>query len=729
MICALPFEPIAVTGIGMVTAQGLTLGESWQGIRFTKDVLRPWEGHLSEPLSKLKVAQCPPLPRPADLPASLWDSLARTQQLACICADAALESAGLPRKFSHKFPLASPVGCFLATTVCGMDQNEKFYEVYRRDHNRAPIDRLRRLQPYEILSLLVRRHGLTGPRYLNLTTCVGSAMAIGAACDAIHCGRTPIVLAGGTEALCRVLISGFNALRVVATDECRPFDLHRPGITIGEGAAILVLESLTHVRKRSAQPIGFIRGFAAACDAWHITKPDPEGIFAGAAIQKAIALAGFVPGQIDYLNAHGTGTRDNDAMEAKAIHHVFGSSGMPPVSSTKRLTGHTFAAAGAIEAAICLQALVHSALPPNAGFAEPDPACDLPLVKQTTARSIQTAVSCNFAFGGNNTALVFSRTLDDSPIKTKPINQETLGLFGLGVFTDQFPHTAALFDAVRQKMPQALQGSLQSKTGAAAASLVPENKWQPSAELLTAAGSLDPVAQYALYAIDQAWRSAELSQNMADKSRMALVLLSGWGTMDSTTAYLESMFDADGRYASPLSFTRSVNSSLASLMAIHFGIHGPCETLAHDAWLVTGPLERAADLLSCGHADLVIVCWTDQLSPIALDLCRCAVTQLHRRELERYLLGPCGYGAIAMVLGRSQIAPSACVTLAAGAQVSLPPTGRLPAVELAINPFPTDGAVRLAAAVAERVLNENRSALINFCESVHHGQTRFWSLL
>ncbi|HTV48645.1 MAG TPA: beta-ketoacyl-[acyl-carrier-protein] synthase family protein [Phycisphaerae bacterium] len=415
-----PFEPIAVTGLGMATAQGLSPQESWQGITSAREVLRPWEGDLPQELSHIKVAQCPPLPRPWDLPPRLWNTLARTQQLVCICADEALSAANLPDNIPHRFshknrraatPQISPVGCFLATTVCGMDRTEGYYAAYRRNPDAAPLDCLRRLQPYEILSLLTRRHHLTGPSYLNLTTCVGSAMAIGAACDAIHCGKIDVALAGGVDALCRLLISGFNSLRVVAADGCRPFDRDRPGITIGEGAALLVLESHEHARQRNAKPLGFIRGFAAACDAWHVTKPDPEGKFAGLAISRAIASAGLAPEQIDYLNAHGTGTRDNDAMEARTIRRVFGDEfeKLPPTSSTKRLTGHTFAAAGAIEAAICLQALAHGVLPPNAGSIEPDPECNLPLVTQAVTRPIQTAVSCNFAFGGNNTALVFSR--------------------------------------------------------------------------------------------------------------------------------------------------------------------------------------------------------------------------------------------------------------------------------------------------------------------------------
>ncbi len=401
------FQPVAVTGIGMITAQGNTADESWRGIRSAADVIRPWDGPLPAALRNIKVAACGAFPRPLDFPDRLWRRLSRTQQLACISTDQALQNAELP---NCRISTNPPMGCFVATTVCGMDLSERFYQQYRLNADAADIDLMRRMQPYEVLSLLYRRHGFSGPGYMNLTTCVGSAMAIGAACDAIHAGRCELAIAGGAEALCQLLIAGFNSLRLVAPDGCRPFDRNRPGITVGEGSAMLVLESMQSVRRRGVNPIGYINGFSATCDAYHITKPEPAATQAVRAIRQALHEARLTPQQVDYINAHGTGTHDNDATEAVAIAQVFESSpAIAPVSSTKRLTGHTFGAAGAIEAAICLLALRHGVLPPNAGSVDPDPQCHLPLVGTATSKPISTALSCNLAFGGNNTALVFSR--------------------------------------------------------------------------------------------------------------------------------------------------------------------------------------------------------------------------------------------------------------------------------------------------------------------------------
>ncbi len=404
-------RPIAITGMGAVTAQGVGLVDTWRGVRDSKDALRVWSRLEQEGvLRSIRVAECPALSRPNDLPVYLWDSLSRTQQLACIAMDEALTRAGLPRRLAS----APPIGLFLATTVCGMDRNEKYYEQYRRNPETADLSLMKRLEPFGIERLLSRRHGVgaVGMNQVCLSTCVGSAMAIGAACDAIALGECEMAITGGSEALCRVVLSGFHALKVVAPEGCRPFDMNRPGITVGEGAGILVLESLEHAKRRGARPLAYVRGFGVTCDAYHITAPEPEGAQAIRAIRDALNRAEMGPDEIDYVNAHGTGTRDNDSMETRALRAALMTEDgrLPPVSSTKRCTGHTFGAAGAIEAIVCVQAIREGVAPGNAGSVEGDPALDLPIVRGgSRSTEVRAALSTNFAFGGNNTALIFSR--------------------------------------------------------------------------------------------------------------------------------------------------------------------------------------------------------------------------------------------------------------------------------------------------------------------------------
>jgi 3-oxoacyl-(acyl-carrier-protein) synthase len=427
---------VAITGMGAVTAQGVGVAATWEGVVQGREVLGAWErlpeGHA---LRGVKVARCvAELPRPADLPERLWRRLSRTQQLACVASDEAVAQAGLPRRVDME--LGANVGLFVATTVCGMDVNECFYAQYRADPQGADRDLMRRLQPHEVGELLGRRHGVgygPGLRQVCLSTCVGSAMAIGTACDAILLGECDTAIAGGSEAMCRVVLSGFHSLKVTAAEGCRPFDRNRPGMTVGEGAGMLVLESVVSARKRGAKVLGYVRGFGVTCDAYHLTAPEAQGVQAARAMRDALSRAGTRPEEIGYLNAHGTGTRDNDAMETRAIRAVFGPDEeamrfaaevadkggcvlmsapppMPAVSSTKRCTGHTFGAAGAVEAIVCVQAVREGIVPGNAGSVEGDPALELRVLRGgSEQRNVRAAMSTNFAFGGNNTALVIGR--------------------------------------------------------------------------------------------------------------------------------------------------------------------------------------------------------------------------------------------------------------------------------------------------------------------------------
>jgi len=407
-------QPIAITGAGMMTAQGAGVEQTWRGVVAGRDALTHWmpPGVSSEnhALARLKVARCPEPARPVDLPPRLWAKLSRTQQLACVAVDEALQQAALPRKLD-----GVRAGVFIATTIGGMDQIERFYATYREDAPAGDPDLIRRLMPFELGGLIARRHAARSDGIapeICLTTCVGSAMAITAAADAIAQDECDVAIAGGSESLCRVVLSGFNALKVVAADGCRPFDKNRPGMTVGEGAGILILERPAHAAARGARPLAYLRGATITCDAHHLTAPDPAGIQASCAIREALERA-QMSNQIEYINAHGTGTRDNDAMECVAIREVFGVEHIPPVSSTKRTTGHTFGAAAAIEAIICIRAMIDGIVPVNAGSVEPDESLILPVVRGSSLRRpVHAALSTNFAFGGNNAALVFSKTLE-----------------------------------------------------------------------------------------------------------------------------------------------------------------------------------------------------------------------------------------------------------------------------------------------------------------------------
>ncbi len=258
-----------------------------------------------------------------------------------------------------------------------------------------------------------------GPVLTIVTACASGTDAIGVALDAIRSGRADVVITGGTEAaITPVAIGGFCALGALSTKyndtpgkACRPFDLNRDGFVMGEGAGILVIETLEHARKRGARIHAELAGYGATGDAFHLTAPEPSGDGAARAIRAALLDADLKPTDIDYFNAHGTSTPINDPMETQAIKLAFGDEARRlKVSSTKSMTGHMIAAAGAVEAIICVLAVRDGFCPPTINYETPDPACDLDYVPNVgVAMPVRAAVSTSLGFGGHNGALVIKR--------------------------------------------------------------------------------------------------------------------------------------------------------------------------------------------------------------------------------------------------------------------------------------------------------------------------------
>jgi 3-oxoacyl-[acyl-carrier-protein] synthase II len=241
-----------------------------------------------------------------------------------------------------------------------------------------------------------------------LSACSSSTIAIGYAADQIAWGRLDAALAGASDVLCRLTFSGFNALRLVDTEPCRPFCRTRRGMNIGEAAAVLVLEDLERARKRGAKIYAEILGYGVRCEAYHPTSPEPEGRAVGELIADALRAARISADEVDHVNAHGTATPQNDQAEARGMLRTFGERARTiPVTSIKSMVGHCLSAAGAIEAAVLALSLANGVIPPTVHYRERDPECDVDVVANDAR---DTAVTCglsiSLAFGGNNAALV-----------------------------------------------------------------------------------------------------------------------------------------------------------------------------------------------------------------------------------------------------------------------------------------------------------------------------------
>jgi 3-oxoacyl-[acyl-carrier-protein] synthase II len=385
-----------VTGMGAVTPGGWTAAETWQTVAANQVCIRPMMRFPTYPTSSRVAGMVPG--REQALPET---SLSLEYGLRA--AREAVAQAGL----------AGPAGSPAAPDRGGMD----VAIVANHGENRLP----RRGTTGKILGIRdiagqVAREVGAARFSAPYGACAGSAQAIGTGLRLVQAGQADVVLAGGCDALITPFeFMSFSSLYVMSTRQCPPqeascpFDRRRDGFVLAEGAAFLVLESEEHARARGAEPLAAVEGFGLRQNAYHVFAPPPDGLGLEHAMRDALRDAGLDPGDVDWLNAHGTSTKDNDLSETIAIHKTFGAQAdRLPVSSSKSQLGHTMAACGAIEGVLSVQAIRNSTIPPTANLAEPDPLCDLDYVpSQARPAAIRHVLSNSFGFGGHSASIVF----------------------------------------------------------------------------------------------------------------------------------------------------------------------------------------------------------------------------------------------------------------------------------------------------------------------------------
>lgn len=324
----------------------------------------------------------------------------RTSLLGMIALGEALDGAGLQDREGLRIAFVS------GTTVGGMDKSERYYADFLENDTRNGY--IASHDCGACTEMTASRFGGFSLVTTISTACSSAANAIILGADMIRSGRADIVVAGGSECLTRFHLNGFRTLMILDREPCRPFDRDRGGINLGEGAAYVVLESAESAAGRGAKPLCRLAGYANTCDAFHQTASSPDGKGAYMAMKQALAEAGLQPGDIDYINAHGTGTGNNDLSEGIAIMKLFGDA-VPPVSSTKPFTGHTTSAAGGVEAVISIMALREGFIPVNLNFRNRIGELSFsPATTQEPPRELRHVLSNSFGFGGNDSALIFS---------------------------------------------------------------------------------------------------------------------------------------------------------------------------------------------------------------------------------------------------------------------------------------------------------------------------------
>jgi 3-oxoacyl-[acyl-carrier-protein] synthase II len=328
--------------------------------------------------------------------------ISRADQFALIAAQEALADAGLNGDRAH-------TGICLGAGAAGMSSAE----VYHRqllDGKRPRPSLLLPFIPSYATDRVAERYSLQGPRFTITTACSSSATAIAYAAELIRGGMADVMVCGGGEALSELTFGGFCSLQVMDPLPCRPFDARRQGLSLGEGAAVLILEDKERARKRGVRIYGELLGYALGGEAFHITAPEETGREEARIMREALRDAGIAAHEVDYLNAHGTGTVLNDRVETLAIKEVWGTEAYQlPISSTKSMTGHCLGAAGGLEAVASLLSINHGFIPPTAGFGQGDEICDLDYAPHTREAEIEIVLSNSFAFGGNCTTLIFRK--------------------------------------------------------------------------------------------------------------------------------------------------------------------------------------------------------------------------------------------------------------------------------------------------------------------------------
>lgn len=410
-------QRIVVTGMGLLTPLGIGIDSFWNGLVEGRSGVGPIT--LCDPgESPVRIAAEVSGFDPRDyLEAKEARRISRASQFAVAAARMALADSGLVVDASNRYD----VGALIANGSSSPPDTELAA--------RTLIERgFSKVNPFYITGSLPNmpscqvaiQLGLLGYNTAIATACAASTQSIGEAAEVIRRGDAEVMLAGGTEApICQLTLASFCAIRALSTRNAepqrasRPFDATRDGFVLAEGAGVLVLERLSHARRRGAQIYAEINGYASTCDAYHVTAPHPTGDGAARAITRALARARIGPQQVDYINAHATSTPTGDVAETLAIKQAFGEyAASVPISSTKSMTGHLTSAAGAVEAAAVILALKHGIIPPTINYEHPDPACDLDYVPNTARKAaLEVAVSNSFGFGGINAVLVFKKPL------------------------------------------------------------------------------------------------------------------------------------------------------------------------------------------------------------------------------------------------------------------------------------------------------------------------------
>jgi len=551
-------KPVYIAAAGIVSPLGIGLAETEAALRANRSAIGPLEIFpLLQEGSPLPVGQIRELDQ-APIPP-------RAHRLARMAAQMALADC-----------LAPPDAIILGCTTGGILTTEQLLREGERNRDAYQWHGL-----FSLASDIAALCGCTGPALTVSTACSSGAVAIALALNLLRTGQMRSILAGGVDSLSRLTYFGFHSLQLVDRNGCRPLDADRQGLAVAEGAGMLLLTT-----ERPQRPLATLLGAGLSCDAHHPTAPHPEGQGARAAMLAALEDAGLAPRAIDYINLHGTGTPDNDLAEARAIVSLF--SPPPPLSSIKGATGHSLAAAGAIEAVVSCLAVSCGLVPGTVGCSQPDPAFGFTPQRTCAEQPIATVLSNSFGFGGNNGCLVIGRPESEPP--SRPIEQkEFLAIHGSACLTGA-GSLAATLAQLHLGLPVAGMMAQEVLASQLPAKLIRRIKRLARLTLLLASEAHADMA------------------TKADKEQPAAVFMgTGWGALSETWDFLHRLTESAEQFPSPIDFVGSVHNSPAGQAAMLFNATGANVTASGGDYSFEQALLAAQTLLpESGQSALLI---------------------------------------------------------------------------------------------------------------------------
>lgn len=552
---------VYIAGAGIISPLGTGLAATEEALRANRTALGPLDLFALLHGEALPVGQVRGLPQSPSLP--------RTH---CLAIDAAMQAmAGC---------VAPPDAIVLGTTTGGILTTEQLLR-----------DRVDAREPYRyhglnsVTAYIAGRIGCRGPLLTLSTACSSGAVAMAVALAMLRRGQATTVLAGGVDALCRLTYFGFHSLQLVDRAGCRPFDADRHGMAVAEGAAMLLLTT-----EKPAAPLAEFLGAGLSCDAHHPAAPHPEGEGAAMAMQAALADGGLAPADIDYISLHGTGTPENDLAESKAIRALFPVP--PPLSSIKGATGHSLAAAGAIEAVVSVIAVSRNLLPANTGCRNPDPALGLVPLPQPASRPVGAVLSNSFGFGGNNGSLVIG-VPERFPASVAGGGEAVLAIHGCSCLSGAGNRAASL-PLLARGVPVAGLADIERIAENLPPRLVRRLKRLPRLALSLAV-------------------AAHQDSGLEEKPA-AVFMGTGWGALSETCDFLTRLADSREQFPSPTDFVGSVHNGPAGQVAILFGARGANITASGGDYSFEQAL-RSADLM-LGSDESCLVLGADEGHPV-----------------------------------------------------------------------------------------------------------------